>query len=611
MIVKNLFKWVATGTIVVVTLFSAVIIYISFAVDVNGFKPDIESLARQQGVNLAIDGDLAWTFFPQPGISIGQVRFSDQLATSGTLDSLTLTVAWTDLLAISGDPSQIPMGSVQISGGQVRYKALNNLPVQLSHISLSSRNISLAGKRFPLAVSARAFGGQKLSLETDIAMSANGQTIDRLVLSDLQLRINQIEINGKIEASNNLKWIQGNFKTNSFNLQQQLANFEKALPELALTETTKPSALFELSISSGFTIDDTNAEVSNLLTLDGQPIEVNMLVDQPRNKLTTKISANLFRVADYMPVADAGTNNSSLFAPLAIPFALWQGQSQVEVSINKIQFDGFVIDNFYGNLFGNQRVLSLTSLNADVFNGEVNAIARLDMRPAAPRFSLQPSFNNIDLALALPAIADYSALTGRLNLDTNIQGSGNSTASILKSFSGVGKFELRSPSYADFNIEQAFCNAAALFGSSEQAKQNWSTGTDLENLRGSFQLSQGNLNINEYSTATGNLNIIGRGSIGLIKQNYSIAANARLDAATTSNNGCAVNKRLQNRQIPFICKGKFDGGSASCKPDERVLKDLLKNTAFEKLGEQILKRSDKKDDPLTSLLNEFLKRKLN
>ena len=130
-------------------------------------------------------------------------------------------------------------------------------------------------------------------------------------------------------------------------------------------------------------------------------------------------------------------------------------------------------------------------------------------------------------------------------------------------------------------------------------------------MRGSFQLSQGNLNINEYSTATGNLNIIGRGSIGLIKQNYSIAANARLDAATTSNNGCAVNTRLQNRQIPFICKGKFDGGSASCKPDERVLKDLLKSTAFEKLGEQLLKRSDKKDDPLTSLLNEFLKRKLN
>jgi len=42
-----------------------------------------------------------------------------------------------------------------------------------------------------------------------------------------------------------------------------------------------------------------------------------------------------------------------------------------------------------------------------------------------------------------------------------------------------------------------------------------------------------------------------------------------------------------------------------------VLKDLLKNTAFEKLGEQLLRNSDKEQDPLKNLFNDLLKRKLN
>ena len=127
-IVKKLLKWLATGLLTVVTLFSIAIIYVTFAVDINSFKSEIESMARQQGVDLTIEGDLAWTFFPQPGISIEQVGFSDQNVASGALDKLTLSVAWTDLLSISGDPSQLKSGSVQINGGQMRYQAHNSLP---------------------------------------------------------------------------------------------------------------------------------------------------------------------------------------------------------------------------------------------------------------------------------------------------------------------------------------------------------------------------------------------------------------------------------------------------------------------------------------------------
>jgi len=620
-IVKIFFKWVTTSLIAVVTLVSAAIIYVSLAVDINGFKSDIESLARQQGWDLTIDGDLAWIFFPQPGISIEQVRFSDQFAASGTLDSLTLSVGWIDLLSTGGDVSHLQGGSVQVNGGQLLYKAPNSLPMQLDNISLKTSNILLDGSTFPLTASMQALGGQKFSIEADIAVVANSDTVQSLSLSDLIAQLNDIEISGSIEASNSLSFIEGSLQTNTFSLVRQLQRVAKILPIVSVPKMADPSAMTDVSIESRFTVDTRAlSDIDSRMMLDGQAIDIGLQIDHQRNKLTTLISADVINASNYLPKSGSNVDNSSLFAPLAIPFALWRGQSQVEMTLGSVQFNDFSVDNFYSNVFGNNRVLRMTSLNADLFGGQINAIANLDMRSATPEFSLRPVINGLDLGAALPVLADNKTVAGTANLTANIQGSGNSLKSIIKSLIGSGQFDIGSPSYNELNIEQTFCSAAAFFSSGRggQSSQQWAPGTQLQDLRGKFQLNRGNLKINDYSTATGNLDITGRGSVDLVKQQYSIAANVLLDSAITSSTGCSVNQHLQNRQIPFVCKGSFDqspGNSAYCKPDEKVLKSLLKNTVLEglseKLGEALLKSTDKDEsDPLKGLLNNLLKRKL-
>ena len=616
MIVKIFFKWVTTSLIAVVTLVSAAIIYVSLAVDINGFKPDIESLARQHGWDLTIDGDLAWIFFPQPGISIEEVRFSNQAAASGTLNSLTLSVGWIDLLSTGGDVSHLQGGSLQVNGGQVLYKAHNSLSVQLDNLNLKASNILLDGTQFPLRASMEGFGGQTLVIDTEIALVARNSKVQSISLSDMTARLNDIVISGNIEASSGISFIQGSLKTNTFSLIKQLQRVAEILPIVTVPKMADPLALTQASFESRFTLDtDIGAlsDINNLIMLDDQAIEVVLQIDQPRNKLTTIVSADVINAANYMPKAGSNANNSGLFAPLAIPFALWQGQSQVEITVGSILFKDFAVDNFYTNVFGNNRVLRMTSLNADLFGGQINGIAKLDMRSAIPEFNLQPAINSLDLGTALPALTDNNSVTGTANLEANIQGKGNNLNSIINSLNGSGQFRITRPSYTKLNIEQTFCNAAAIFGSG-QSSQQWAGGTQLEDLSGRFQLNRGNLNINEYSTATGNLDIIGRGSLNLAKQQYSLAANVLLNGATTSSTGCSVNKRLQNRQIPFVCKGGLDqssGSGAYCKPDEKVLKGLLENTVLEKLGDSLLKNSSEdKTDPLKGLLNNLLKRKL-
>jgi hypothetical protein len=138
----------------------------------------------------------------------------------------------------------------------------------------------------------------------------------------------------------------------------------------------------------------------------------------------------------------------------------------------------------------------------------------------------------------------------------------------------------------------------------------WPQGTELDDLQGKFQLNNGKLLLNEYNTGTGNLALMGRGSIDLVKRRYQVNANARVDQAVTSANGCTINKRLQNRQIPFVCSGSFDQSNAqglACTPDERLIRDLLKNSALEKLLNKSGLQPDGADS-VKGLINQLFNR---
>ena len=610
--VKNLIKWLTTCLIAVVTLMSAAILYLSFAVDLNSYKTDIESVARQQGWDISIEGDLAWQFFPKPGLSIADITASDQTALSGSADQLILATYWTQLLSLSGGIEQLQLDSLHIEGGSLQWSPANSLGLQFDNIQLSTKNLSVQGKSFPLSVSAKILGGRNLSVETEVAVKLDGQNMRQLNLVDLELNLDSLRLSGELRTSDNGSFMQGNLKTNSFDLKQLMASLQAEIPLLTAPKTVLQSALTQLSLTTSFSVDTQAAsKFTGEINLDGQIFGLDVTLGHPTNNLTTLVSGDILRAGHYLPAANSGGNNTGLFAPLAIPFALWQGSSQVEVNLNRVEFKDFNIENFYSNVFGNQRVLRMTSLNADLFAGQINAIAKLDMRSAKPSFNLQPSLYNIDLDQALSALGDESTVAGRLNLDANIQGVGANLGEIIRSLSGAGKFQVIEPIYKGLNIEQSFCNAAALLSARAQAAQNWPQGTEFNNLQGSFQLSGGKLLLNDYSTGTGNLEIIGRGSVNLVKRQYQINASARVDQAVTSPTGCSVNQRLQNRQIPFICKGAFgqsNPGGLSCNPDEQLLRDLLKNTALEKLfGNSGLQQQDATDS-VKGFISELLKR---
>ena len=617
-----------TTTLTVVSLIAAGILYVVVVVDPNDYRSEIQAQAIEQGVALEIRGGLAWRFFPKPGINISDIRFSTQSTelgeVSGRIGQASLSGDWLALLGFdieTTEPASLISG-ISLSNSSLRLSANDALPIEFDDIELNASQISSTGISFPASLSLTGLGGMQASVDLHASLNIADNSLS---LKQIRLRLDELALSGNVDIDLSSSAIKGHLVADAFNLKSQLEILAKRFPELTSPKMASSTAMTAVSVDSRFDIKPLgHSEALNAISLDGQKFNIDLRVDHSRNLMTFNLSGQQLRLADYLPAVaskaprnTASNSDNAIFAPLAIPFALWQGQSQAEISLGRIELNGYAISNFYSNIFGNQRVLRVTSLNADLFDGHIDAIGKLDMRSSTPSFTLQPSMNNINLAIALSALADVQDVTGSLSMNASVQGSGNGITSLLQSLDGTGQLEIIAPTYAKVNIEETFCSAAALFSGNGQGSQIWSEGTQLGDFKGKFQLGNGRLVVDPYATSSGNLSLEGVATLHMIEEFYTVKANMVLAGMTTSSTGCSVNSRLQNRVIPFICQGRFDdqasGNAVSCKPDGDFVKTLLKNTAFEKLGEKLLNNSDSAEggNPLEDLLKGFLNRKLN
>jgi uncharacterized protein involved in outer membrane biogenesis len=552
----------------------AAIFVATLVVDPNKFKPDIKSAAASAGIKLGIEGDMVWQLFPL-GISIDKVNLAlgDQ-SMAGSADQLSISLNLSTIFALLNQSSQFPISQLSISNGRVLYALPNSLPLQFSQIDLSIDNLNSAGQKFPISLKLVAPQSVKISLKSNIGLKMSDQALTDISVADLQLKVNQLTINGYFEASDNLSKIQGQINTETFDLIQQLKLAKRFIPDLLVPQMADANALKNITFDSFFDIETNgHSNIQTALSIDEQLIDIDVDIDQSEYKLHTVVSGKRLNLDAFKTKASGSSNNSMLFAPLAIPMAVWHGQSQLELNFMAIDIGKTSLKNVYANLFGNQNKFKLTSFNGEIFDGFLNASASLNLQNREPSFSVSTSLRNIDLNNLSDSL-DNISLGGRLNIDTDIQGTGYTFESIIESIKGDGNLSITSPAYKGFNLEQTFCNAAALFGGKPIPKTIWSDHTALDDFNGKLQFKNGRLLLNDYKTKLASIDIYGNGEINLSSQRYSINTTALATQSTSSSNGCNINPMIVKREIPFRCKGAL-GSNIKCKPDNNLIQTLL------------------------------------
>lgn len=571
---KIFFKRLIIGLTSLILFIILGIFVATLVIDPNQYKANIESTSASVGIELGIEGDLAWQLFPL-GISAEKVNFvlSDK-SMAGSADQLKLGVDFSALASLASQRNELPISRLSITNGRVLYALPNSLPLQFSQINLAIDNLNSTGHKFPISLDLLAPKGVKIFVASDVAIKTSDQTVTDFTIANLQLKVNQLSISGYFNASDNLSKIQGNIKSETFDLIQQFKLAKRFVPDLMVPQLADPNALTNVYFDSFFDIETTGySKIQSTLSVDGQLLDIDVDIDQQHYKLNTWVNGKVLNLDAYKTKSSTNADNSMLFAPLAIPMALWHGQSQFELNLMAVELGDITLSNLYANLFGNQNMFRLTALSGDVFGGHLNTSASLNMQGSKPNFSIESSITDIDLSALSKSLDDIN-ISGEFNLQTTIKGSGNTTESIIESLSGGGELNIQSPSYIGFNLEQTLCNAAAIFGGKPIPKTTWSENTVLDDLTGKFRFNQGRLLLSDYQTNLENIDIYGNANINLSSLRYSLNTTALATQSKSSAQGCKINPMIVKREIPFKCKGAL-GDKFKCKPDNNLIQTLL------------------------------------
>lgn len=623
---SKLTKWLLATGLTVAAVAALLTLALNSLVDPNDYKSDIENAAKKNGITLSIEGNLVLNVFPKLGVTIESINFSDGQSIVGQIPKLDITLGWLALLGGNISETNLPIDSISLAKGTLQYSPNTLVPVQFDQIELNINDLSLNGNDFQINLEAQALNGLNLSLRTTAQVNIEDQKLNRIAARNFTFIADQVTLKGNVEADLTTQEVRGSLASSSINLRQQISRIQKRLPIFMVPSMSSDKALSEVSFNSEFNVNPWGySRYVHELVLDGQTFAIDITADQSTNKMSMSLKGDSLSLADYMPKSsqnpeDINQAPVAIFAPLAIPFILWRGESNIELAINSIQLDSFVVNNVYANASGYLKVLELTSFNADLFGGNVNAVATLDLNTSTPSFSLESAIYDIDLAQAFQALSETQDFTGYFNMDVSLEGSGTNIYDIQKSLVGNGQFKVVTPSYGGVNIEETICRATALFGNGNgsNSPQQWPEGTQLNDIDGVLGFTNGKIMLTNMTTGTGNLNITGQSQVQMMEQTYTLNAKAVLTSATSSNNGCSVNKRLQNQVIPFSCKGSFGDNNSStqssCAPDQKVISGLLKNTLIQQLGEKYLTTPNNgapiNGDSIQNALKGFFKKKL-
>ena len=571
---NSFLKRLLTGLLSLILLITLGIYIVTLVVDPNQFRSDIETTSANVGVELGIEGNLAWQLFPL-GISAKKVNFVlNDKSMAGSADQLSLGVNLSTIISLASQRSQFPVSRLSITNGRVLYALPNSLPLQFSQINLAVDNLNSTGNKFPLALDLLAPKGVKIFLTSEVAIKISDQAVTDITIANLQLNVNQLSISGYLDASDNLTKIQGHIKTEAFNLIQQFKLAKRFVPDLIVPQLADANALTDITLNSFFDIETTGySKIQTTLSIDGQALDIDIDIDQQQYKLNTLVSGKVLNLDAYKAKSSANANNSMLFAPLAVPMALWHGKSQFELSLMTVKLGDISLSNLYANLFGNQNMFRLTAFSGDIFDGQINATASLNMQGPKPKFNTEYSMTDIDLSAVTKSMEGIK-IGGKFNLETAIKGSGNTPESILESLDGWGKVKIENPSYIGFNLEQTLCNAAAIFGGKPIPKTTWSENTVLDDLTGQLRFNQGRLLLSDYQTNLNHIDIYGNASLNLSSLRYSLNTTALATQPKSSAQGCKINPMIVKREIPFKCKGAL-GDKFKCKPDNNLIQTLL------------------------------------
>ncbi|EKO3536713.1 AsmA family protein [Vibrio fluvialis] len=258
---KKLFLFVAALLIVVLGAIAALVIL----VNPNQFKPLlVEQTKKQTGLDLVIEGDIGWQFFPSIGFELGKTELKNpQGFTSPNLfkvDNVGIDVSVMPLF-----DKQLQIGNIRLDGAEVHLETLKDGRSNLDSLT-KAQQTSASGETSDAAQVPAQTSGTESAAAQDWSINLAGIVINNALLeiqdhkAGTQTKLYDVQLQVSEFAADT--WTKVDFAAKGSNNQQQFGASGNA--EIKLSKDFKQYALRNIVLDANFSDPATRIDSAKL-----------------------------------------------------------------------------------------------------------------------------------------------------------------------------------------------------------------------------------------------------------------------------------------------------------------------------------------------------------
>lgn len=641
--IARLVKIVSIAFSILLLLVLAPVIFL-LTIDPNDYKPEIETLALEQGVDLQIRGDLGWQIYPsialelndvalsteQPGMSLmagldlAQLNINLWPLFSGELSVRAINVRGVDL-SITETASQrndpeaqtgsvnmnLPRLNVQgisLADLNILYQPQTGDAIQLAIAELRAQQFNIEGTPFPFGLELDLdYSGQNLNLgmESRLTLDLEAQHY-RLETEGLVVGIaGDQDVSSQIDLIADVNMASGNWQLSLDSMQ--VDDLFAQLQAEGLMEPLRAQGNLSLEGGAGFIGRITNTDMINNLALEtgfdysSEALLLNSLTAtvneteieagleyflEGQNTSQLRIDIGQVNLDQYLPAEQEQTDTPASQNPLAFlesvpPFA-------IQLSVDELLFSGYQLTDLQMNsdIADSRAVVSLQHAGFAEGDIEANLVLQATDQPQVQIGSFRA--NNIQLGQLVMTEAGEPLVQGEATAAFNGELASLSGEDYLSGLNGDGLVSVDGLYLRNWNIEQNICVSAERLGATAALQSTWPAGTELSAFSSPVRIRNGVATLEGITSGFGNISFTGGGDLNLVSMDLSAQLALLIQGDRTSEQGCPVNSYIRNTELPLSCEGNIgEGGEMSCGLDNAVVQALLSGRVQNAIQERL------------------------
>ncbi|ELE1905760.1 AsmA family protein [Vibrio vulnificus] len=697
---KKLFLILAAPIAVVVMAAIALVTL----VNPNQFKPLItEQVAKQTGLELVIEGDIEWQFFPSIGFSLGKTELKNPQGFSQEnlfkVESVGIDISVMPLLdkvlqigdvrldgaefhletrkdgqknidaltqqqkaqqetvqqEVSSEPttdaSQQPGAAadwrMELAGITVSNAKLVNQDRQAgTSLELYDVNFSLSEFAFDQWTKAEFSAKGKNNQQQ---FSANGKLEFQLAQDFSSYALRNIELNSQFSdpatKMDTIKLVLDTFEFDkdnalTFEIKGQASGMElsangsaqlhvdaaistvmvKAFQlESQLNGKSLPQSPMKVAMSSEVTFDVPSSHLSlvlnkltaNAIALDGKADVTLAEIPKVRFSLhSPEIDLDEFLGLTQPSQETASTNSSN--DKNAHPEANNEVEPDLsalktldvigQVSIDKLKANNAKLQNVITKFTVNRGIATLDRFDANLYQGSINASAKLDARRSPATYSVKKRIKGVQVQPLLVDVAQNDKLEGTGNIDVDVKGSSLTPSGIQKNLVGTVEINFADGAVNGINVAQMIReNYAKIKGKKLDATDGVQK-TDFSSMTATLTLNKGKVTTNNMHMQSPLLRIRGKGEANYINQTVDFTVSTSIVGSLEGQGGKDIDE-LRDVTIPINISGSWADPKFKL-----VFDDVLKQKAQKEIDRGVEKLTDKiKDEKTKEAVDGLLK----